>query len=73
MRYVWDFKPFFLFLMKMKEVKDVNYYCGKYPEDYEKFKGDLGCIWCYKIVSIEDATSHIADPMHLDNKKRGFF
>ena len=57
----------------MKEVKDVNYYCGKYPEDYEKFKGDLGCIWCYKIVSIEDATSHIADPMHLDNKKRGFF
>ena len=57
----------------MKQVKDVNYYCGKYPEDYEKFEEDLGCIWCHKIVPTEDATSHIIDPIHIDNKKGGFF
>ena len=56
----------------MKQKNDVSYYCEIYPEDYAEFQEDLGCIWCYKIVAIQDAQSHIIDPVHIENKKKGF-
>ena len=58
---------------KMKVAHDAAYYKHKYSNDYEEHNGDLGCVWCFTLVDLEDASNHITDPKHIACKERGNF
>ena len=51
-------------MLQSVKVKDVSHYCNNHSEDYVEIYDDyvkrkLGCVWCYKDVSVKDAASHI--------------
>ena len=71
----------------MNVKKDVKFFCRKFPDDYwplglgnklDRFRGKSGdekllCIWCERVILLENATNHLIDLDHMKCKKEGIF
>ena len=71
----------------MSVEKDVKFFCRNFPDDYwplgldkklDRLRGKpggekLGCIWCKRVIPLENATNHLIEPDHMKFKKEGIF
>ena len=58
--------------VSMTSTKDAEYFTNKYPDNYVEHGGGLGCCWCMNLIPFEQAESHLKDPDHILNRKKGF-